>query len=227
MHLQHLLPYASICALTLALPQAAPSSLAAIQSNILLAEQTIETIIADLVQSSPALIPTYRALLAGFQPLITSACAPNPPLPPANTTDEAISYLQEVQLNLEITSQAVIDSDLNVAGNQVCIILQLYAAAGSFIDPTSTPTTSTATATATATATPTATPCSYWESTCRSLPNANESYCSAMYAQCQTSCEAAWVACKQAPAANNAYCASVYAGCLGYNPFAPTSSGTA
>ena len=88
---------------------------------------------------------------------------------------------------------------------------------------------STATATNTGSATATASAsCQDQYNACRSVtdPNNPPNYaqCAAVFASCQSTCEATFDICVTAPDANLAYCGSQEGTCLGYNPFAGAGS---
>ncbi|KAK4552503.1 hypothetical protein LTR86_010347 [Recurvomyces mirabilis] len=225
MYSRNLLALAGLYALTSAAPNPVPQSVASIQANIQAAQGVILTIINDLAQQRSA-VADFSALQAGLAPLVTFTCPPAAPLAAATSSNQAIQYLQEVQLELNIVSLAIQDADSAGAQNGVCTALGYFTAAGAFITPSGqpTPTSPTPTSPSTTSPTPTPTDCISQETSCRTAPNANQSFCSAQAASCQATCSTNFNACSTAPNANHAYCASQYAACLGYNPFTTAST---
>lgn len=56
--------------------------------------------------------------------------------------------------------------------------------------------------------------CEVQENACRTAPNANQAFCSAQRAGCDTYCEAQETRCRTAPNANQASCSAQRAGCV-------------
>lgn len=200
-----------------------------IQLSIQNTEQDILVIINDLAQLRDA-FPDFSATgrsLDSLRRAIAANC-PTLALPPAAIgTSQAIQYLQQVQLDLNIVSQDIINSDATSATNDICAAVNLFAAAADAVQSATSSASvgPTVTTTGSATASPTGTlSCVAQEDACRTAPDANQAFCSAQSAECQDTCSNAFDVCATAPDANHAYCASVYAGCLGFNPFTASAS---
>jgi hypothetical protein len=127
---KRLLPMAIVCVSASAVP--APQSGASIQSNIQNAQEVILTIINDLAQERSA-AAAFAGLQSCLTPLVTFPCPASAPLPVAKTSTEAIQYLQEVQLELNIVSLAIEDANTADAQAGVCTALGFFTAAGAFI----------------------------------------------------------------------------------------------
>lgn len=183
-------------------------------SDLQIAIQNIEvgvlTVINDIAQLRPAFsdFSTTGRDIDSLRSAISSSCPPTAAPPSASSDVQAIQYLQQVQLDLNIVSEDLLTSE--DATNDVCTLTNLYAAVGVWVQS------------GTATATPT--DCTTQEDQCRTAPDANQAFCSSQAAGCKSTCQTAFDTCATAPNANHAFCASQYAGCLGYNPFDTTSS---
>lgn len=152
-----------------------------------------------------------------------AACPQTTSLPaPATSREQAIQYLQQVQLDLSIATQDAINGATANATNDICGAVNLYnAGVANFannVHSSSALTALSPTFTSTsASASPTSTDCQSANNVCRTAPNANMAYCASQFSACESKCSASYDTCRTAPDANMAYCASQYAGCLGYN----------
>ena len=230
----------SILILALALfgvTYAAPAPQAPYPADIQLSIQNTELLVLAVIEdfaqqhdASSDFSGTGRSL-DSLRRVITPSCPSVASPPPAVNTTQAIQYLQQVQLTLDIVAEDVLNGDTTSATDDMCAAVNQYAAvanvaqsSGSSVSVVSPPpfTSTTSTSTSSASATPTS--CQDQEDACRTAPNANQAFCSSQAAQCQDTCANTFDACATAPNANHAYCASQYSACLGYNPFQPTTT---
>jgi len=127
---KYLLALTSLYSVSSATPT--PQSVASIQTNIQAAQETILTIINDIAQERSA-AATFSALQQGLTPLVDFPCPVTTPPSAATTADGVIKLLQEVQLELNIVSLAIQDSDEAGAQSGVCTALTYFTAAAPFI----------------------------------------------------------------------------------------------
>jgi len=145
-------------ALTLALlagAYAAPQSLdsadlTTFETTIQNAQNSILEVIADVAQLREASCDYEVAgaqlnnLLKNYFP--ATGCAQPTDVPvQATTSDTAIQYLEDVQLELSIVEQDAINSDYDAALSDLCGAILLFNGVADFVAPAAAPTTSSAT----------------------------------------------------------------------------------
>ena len=124
-----------ICAL--ATPKAADSFPPNVSTGVLNIQNYINGVINDIVQLNTKNIAldyssTGRSLAFLERDILPAGCKQNLPSP-AKTANEAIGYLQSVQLALSNVSLDAINNDLPKAQTDVCVAVNTYGGVAAYV----------------------------------------------------------------------------------------------